>query len=322
VYPIYRIHDGKSLPTCPYRFPDGQGDVPKFLDGERNSEEWGKEHGRVYRVWSGTVPEIVLTKPEDVKQVFRDSNTHLKASNSGAGWLMGELLGRCLGLVSGDEWQAIRSATAASFTKYEVVERVAQMERLTEDHFEALHQRGRLNQGVIDPIEDLRMLPFWIVADQLYGALDPVTKKELEDLIPLREALFARVIQGGATRFSWSKFLPTKINKDLKNFRRRWHKLNDTLVHRAKDSPLPQAPIVEMYRTVQEGRISPESLYQTLDEMLFANLDVTTGAISWNLMFLAANSGTQDGIRDEIKQARTSGKTKLGNNTSQAPLLS
>ncbi|RMZ66214.1 cytochrome P450 monooxygenase [Pyrenophora seminiperda CCB06] len=310
VHPIRRNTNKTPIPTCPYKFPDGQGDIAKFLEGERNSEGWAKEHGHIYRIWSGRTPEIVLTRPEDIKQVFRDSNTHLKASNNNAGWLMGEVLGSCLGLVSGEEWQDIRLATAASFTHGEVVDRLEQVERLTMDHFAQLHCHGKLSDNVINPVQDLRMLPFWIVADHIYGPLDSHARLELEALIPLRESLFARVIQGGATRFAWSRILPTKTNSDLREFKQRWHEWNDAVAHKAQNSQ-PEAPIVTMFRAVRQGKISPESLYQTLDEMLFANLDVTMGAISWNLMFLAANPDTQDQIRDEITAARAAKDGKL-----------
>jgi hypothetical protein len=93
------------MPSCPCRFPNGQGDVAKLLKGEKNCEEWNKEHGSIYRVWSGTTPEIVLTRRKDIKKVFKDSNTHLKAVNNDAGWLMSQSLGQCLGLVSGVEWR-------------------------------------------------------------------------------------------------------------------------------------------------------------------------------------------------------------------------
>lgn len=291
------------MPSCPYRFPNGQGDVAKFLRGEKNSEEWKKEHGSIYRVWSGTTPEIVLTSPKDIKTVFKDSNTHLKAVNNDAGWLMGQLLGQCLGLVSGVEWQRIHSSIAAFFTKAEAVGRAARITCLTKEHFATLHQLGKLDTGILHPVNDLRMLPFWIVADHLYGTLESAQKLELERLIPVREALFARCIQGGITRSSWSQYLPTKTNRSLRDFKRKWQCFNDAVysTHKADGK---STIITELYQAVQGGRINSENLHQTLDEMLFANLDVTMGAISWNIMFLAAHQDVQDRVRDEVRQAQ------------------
>lgn len=46
------------MPTSPYQWPNGQGDVAKFLEGEENSNEWAKSYGRTYRIWSGMKPEV------------------------------------------------------------------------------------------------------------------------------------------------------------------------------------------------------------------------------------------------------------------------
>jgi len=57
-YPVQRREDHTSLPTCPYRWPNGQGDVAKFLEGRENSDLWEKQFGSLYRIWSGTTPEV------------------------------------------------------------------------------------------------------------------------------------------------------------------------------------------------------------------------------------------------------------------------
>jgi hypothetical protein len=57
-YPIKTGDNKLSLPTCPYVWPNGQGDVGKFLEGIVNSEIWEKQHGQIYRLWSGMNPEV------------------------------------------------------------------------------------------------------------------------------------------------------------------------------------------------------------------------------------------------------------------------
>ncbi|CAI6334457.1 unnamed protein product [Periconia digitata] len=52
-----------------------------------------------------------------------------------------------------------------------------------------------------------------------------------------------------------------------------------------------------MQEAVRRGKTSQEEMLQTLDEMLFANLDVTIGGISWNLMHLADHPGIQRDTR-------------------------
>lgn len=57
-FPIKSLHGDGEIPTCPYVWPNGQGDVAKFLNGIENSAIWEKSHGPVYRIWSGMSPEV------------------------------------------------------------------------------------------------------------------------------------------------------------------------------------------------------------------------------------------------------------------------
>lgn len=280
------------------------------MEGEKNSENWGREYGRAYRIWSGMTPEVVVRDAKDVEAIFKDSDKHNKAFNNNAGWLMGELLGKCLGLINGIEYHKLRDTSKHLFTHKSASTYLARIEEITEHHFNVLSTKGGLQSGTIDPVADLRLLPFWIVADIIYGdGLSAELKSELESLTTLRESLWTRMIQGGATRYSWSQYLPTKTTRDLKEFKRRWAKFNEEAYEGCK-SAKGQAAIVQMYEGIESGSVEREQVLHTIDEMLFANLDVTMGGISWNLLFLAARQDVQEQIRQEIRQTRDSPTTE------------
>ncbi|RKK65776.1 hypothetical protein BFJ69_g15989 [Fusarium oxysporum] len=85
---FYKIHPERYVPSLKDRDPEtgqdvinGQGDAAKFLHGKENSVKWESEYGPIYRIWSGPNPEGVLTRPEDIQQVFKDSDKHIKAVN-------------------------------------------------------------------------------------------------------------------------------------------------------------------------------------------------------------------------------------------------
>ncbi|KAF2677295.1 cytochrome P450 monooxygenase [Lentithecium fluviatile CBS 122367] len=302
--PIWSVDGSRTIPTCEYRWPNGQGDVGKFLEGEKNSESWSKEHGHVFRIWSGMTPEIVVTHPEHVRAIFKDSDHHTKATNNDAGWLMGELLGKCLGLISGTPWRDLHAVTSVPFTHKKAGTYIPQITNAVEKHFEELERNGDLMNARIHPVDDLRFLPFWVVAEIVYGKLDDTERETMSAIIPVREELFKRMIQGGITRSSWSQYLPTETNKELRKFKRQWADFN-LGIYLARKASKEDAPIVGMYEAVESGSITSEALLQTLDEMLFANLDVTMGGLSWNLLFLASDAKVQDAIREEWKARRT-----------------
>ena len=212
---------------------------------------------------------------------------------------MGQLLGKCVGLVSGQDWQAVRATTEVPFVHNNMAQHVPMVRRHVESYIGDLERSGNLRRGLIHPAEDLKLLPFWIVAEVLYGMLPPPLVQSLERLIPLREDLFKDVIRGGLSRYSFMRYLPTDTGKKLADFKQQWHSFNQSAYQHSRLSN-PSAPVVRMYEAVEQGSLSHEQLLQTIDEALFANLDVTTGGLSWNVVFLAANPASQGKLRAEV----------------------
>jgi cytochrome P450 len=244
----------------------------------------------------------VITDPQHVKAIFYDSDKHIKAVNNNSGWLMGELLGKCVGLISGPDWSRVRERTGKHFTHSAATQQVPLVIKRTTKHIHHLCSTGSLSMKgstFLDPVQDLKYLPFWIVADLLYGELSQAMQAEMRDLAELREKIWGQMIQGGMTRFSFARYLPWGPAKKLRVFKKRWEAFN----RQARDACVQsrqQTPIVDMFAAVDHGTLQLEELLQTCDEMLFANLDVTIGALSWNLVFLATHQDTQDEIRREI----------------------
>lgn len=232
--------------------------------------------------------------------MFSDSDRHTKAFNNNSGYLMSMLLGNCLGLVSVKQWKAVRSGIIKPFEWQSVKDYVPLVQKHIDRLFEQNLGGEILYKRLLDPAEDLKMLPFWIVAEILYGELDQDMVTELKDIVPLREGLFKRMISGGLTRFSLSRYLPIVVNRDMAAFQRRWRTFNDRAYARAKTSEKSTPPIVRMYEDAHSGLVTFDNVLQTLDECLFANLDVTTGAMSWNVISLAANPDYQDKLRQEL----------------------
>ncbi|KAL8983715.1 MAG: hypothetical protein Q9177_004900 [Variospora cf. flavescens] len=298
-YPIKDQTGSRPLPTCPYSWPNGQGNVGKFLEGIENREIWDREYGQIYRIWSGMKSEVVLTKAKHIQAVFSDSDKHIKAVNNNSGYIMGQLLGQCVGLVSGRKWQATRAVTEEPFVHSNVAQHIPMIRRHVEAYMKDLQSTQNLHTGFLHPANDLKFLPFWIVAEIFYGELPTHLRDWLQRLIPLREELFNHVIQGGTSRFAIMRFFPTDAGKKLADFQQQWSSFNRIAVQHARHMK-PPAPIIQMYEAVNQGTILHEQLLQTIDESLFANLDVTIGALTWNPVFLAANPECQERLRTEV----------------------
>ena len=264
----------------------------------------------------------VLTRPEHISAVFRDSDRHSKAENNNSGYLMSQILGRCLGLISRDDWKRVRSITEQPFHRSTTAAYLPLISRRTRSYFRELWETSDLSRGLLHPAEDLKLLPFLMVAEIIYGSpLAPEVEKELRALAPQREAFFNKhVMAGGLGRFSWSKFLPTRANRELAAFQERWLAFN-TLAHRHALQEHPSAPIVSFFQALDAGQLSAAELLHTLDEMLYANLDVTAGGMSWSIVFLAAQRDVQARLRAEIAGAKDQYNNKASTSASTSTAL-
>ena len=217
---------------------------------------------------------------------------------------MYQLLGICLGLVSGQEWRSLRKATEAPFTRTATTTYVEGVLRHARQHIASLCD-SKPDKWQLRPYADLRVYTFLALADILYGTLSPELKARLLEIVPGRDSVFAHMMMGGVTRYAWAKYLPLQANREMREFKQAWARWNDDAHAEAvtKVEKGESAPIVAMYGAISNGSISREALLQTLDEMLFANLDVSIGALAWAFVFIAAYPHVQERLLSELKTA-------------------
>jgi gliotoxin/aspirochlorine/mycotoxins biosynthesis cytochrome P450 monooxygenase len=212
----------------------------------------------------------VVTRAEDIKIIFNDSDRHIKAKNNDSGWLMGEVLGQCVGLLSQAEWSHLRARVELPFLHKQVLHFLPTIQKQTKAFYSELLKRKaaafpivKVGEGsvvTIDAAQDTKMLPFFLVATLLYGdALSSDLIQELEGLIPDRERLFQHVVRGGLGRFWWSAYLPMEANKLLKRFQSTWLAFNRSAYKRAKERGL-NVPIVSLWEQMESGQIDEKQV--------------------------------------------------------------
>ncbi|KAJ5873062.1 uncharacterized protein N7529_005415 [Penicillium soppii] len=136
-----------------------------------------------------------------------------------------------------------------------------------------------MHDGLIDPVGDLKMLPFLAVADLIYGELSPDMERALQYLAFSRKYIYTC----GLSRFELSRFLPTRSNRTLREFETKWKAFSRMAYQCACDPSLTKAPIFQLFDALYKGTLSAEYVHHNLDEALYADLDVTMGALSWKL---------------------------------------
>ena len=243
--------------------------------------------------------------------------------------------------MSGSRRRKLKSVTETPFLRTAVVDYTSLVRDMTAEYLDA-HEAGgenscvgrlipmesRVTQGVLHPVSDLKFLPFLILARVIYGSLSDQLLDDLISLTSIREAIFNRVIAGGVSRFWISRYLPLASNTMLQEYKTRWAAFNASARSHAATMAAEKTtneegimiteradvPILHMYDAMDRGEISEEELLQTLDEILWANLDVTLGGLSWTLVYLAANQSAQSKLRDEILSMRNRSSQSIEDN--------
>lgn len=139
---------------------------------------------------------------------------------------MSEILGQCVGLLNGDAWRRLRRRIDPPFTHSGAETLVPKMIDMTEAHLDAFFASRPQGNEQMDPVGDLLMLPFLMIATVFHGDLTDAQVRWLNEWTPRREKLFAYALGGGLPRFAWSKYLPTDANRLLKQWKDAWAQFN------------------------------------------------------------------------------------------------
>ncbi|GFF54272.1 cytochrome P450 CYP12A2 [Aspergillus udagawae] len=254
--------------------------------------------------------DSVLTTPTHAVQFFRNSHRHTKAVNNDSGWLFGEVLGVCVGLLSGSDWKRVRQQVEDGFARPAATRYTADLVTLAREYLQttlaASSDQSLETKGIIqvEPAKTLQFYPFLSVAQILFGRLSPMQRSQLTTLAPLREELFKEVIRGGINRLSIAPWFRSRGVRILNEFQTQWEQFVEDAYHAAvKRNQSPRPLVIGLWESYQAGTISKRECLQTLDESLYANLDVTTHALSWNVLLLAENIEAQRELRQEVLSA-------------------
>lgn len=219
---------------------------------------------------------------------------------------MGDLVGDGVGLISQEHWKRVHAVVSPPFAQKPTTYVPFVQSRISR-HFSNLYREYESGKPLrIKPAEDLKLLPFWVISDLLYGELPPEMVEDLLHITDLRTDVFQYAFKGGLSLFAISKLFSPTIRNKLRVFHTRWADFNRQAYQKAKGSDTDSAcAILSLYAAVEKGQITSTELMHTLDEVLFANIDVTIGSFSWIPSFLAEDPCLQNELRMEISEARS-----------------
>lgn len=162
--------------------------------------------------------------------------------------------------MSQGRWRRVRDVVEPYFAHPSAKQYVGMIRGVAHDYVQELAQTLALRAGeegefLFDAAQDTKFYSFLTVARIFYGDLDEQQTKVLKGIAPGREALWKHVIDGGLSRLSISRFLPTEANRCFIEFQSDWQKFNQEAFE--KQLKLGgTAPICQIWKAMDEGRIS------------------------------------------------------------------
>lgn len=195
---------------------------------------------------------------------------HIKATENNSGWLFGELLGSCVGLVSQQRWRRVRKPFECHFTRPASIKRSKSFIHEAGEFIQTLNDNGR--KSIINTTNDLKYCPFFMVASIFFGDLTTEQRKELYALGLQREELFKDTFMGGINRYAIAKYLPGSAMPRLRNFKRTW----ELFVRQACEEATRKGDgaIIPLWEAMKSREISMQEVWLT--ETLLLSLILLT----------------------------------------------
>ncbi|KAK3332995.1 cytochrome P450 CYP5293A1 [Cercophora scortea] len=256
-----------------------------------------------YMIINADHNDLVLVTPEHLREFMaKDGKDHTKPHGGGLGDYAWRLLGRCVGQQSGEKWKTMRSHFDPEFSH----QKALQAEPIFHKHIQewlaslATTKTRTTNTFVLDALTICRDVSFRLLAIMSYGeVMDEETFLRLNDLTNLHRQIMGTLVFNTRVMSKLYNILPTKQMRQLVTFNHLWKQFNLALIHRARKEGL-DCPVERIYAGVEQGDMDLQEFLQSLDEMLYTNIDITGLVVACLLTKLAANPDVQVRLRAEI----------------------
>ncbi|UJR38781.1 hypothetical protein I4U23_031446 [Adineta vaga] len=268
---------------------------------------FSKKHGPIYRLHSMFETVVILASSDLAAEFYKHSRTLQRSPEvSLLGQVSETVMGKCMAALHGQQWQSCRNAFKTTF-----------LTKAVQDCFQMIQgeitkwQAEYVTNGAVLDVQRSKIdeLPLKILVHVVYG--DDITEDEVEQVL-----LFGRehgVIMDASMNILENlpgyKSLPWSLNARSKKFRAEWQRFNMVKLKKALNPSAQERTdvfsIAAKYFMQQEDDFDSKiaMFFDTIDEILLLNIDVTYVALMNMLVFVASNESVMATLRDEIKNS-------------------
>ncbi|KAJ9293178.1 hypothetical protein DTO271G3_8122 [Paecilomyces variotii] len=319
------LHSRKRVNPLHYKHIDGR--KMKILDKDTRYLRFthGKELSQEGEQMSGPDPylvknkskiELVLFSPNQVRDFFeKDARYHEKKQDANMGQYFLRSLGQCVGVQNGERWHKTRRHLEAHFSAGEAASMILEFQKALTDWATKLPGDSAATPTspgtfLADSVAACRKLPFRMISMSLYG--DMLTDEVFERLWHLNkihEKVTAHTFFGTWENMRFYRYLPTAANRALHAYEDGWREFNLDVIGEARKSATP-CRAERMFQAVERGEMTTDMFLQSLDEILFTNIDVTSAQFAYALINIGRTPNSQQRLYEEVK-AIESDETKI-----------
>ncbi|PKX89262.1 cytochrome P450 [Aspergillus novofumigatus IBT 16806] len=292
----------------------GDARVSKFAFSQQLSDQGKAFVGEEpFIIRNGRARELVVTRPEHIYDFYKgDTKHHPKPPclNMGSTLAVSSILGHAVGAIAGERWSMIRRYFDPEFSFQSARQAIPQLSGSINRWLDDLPLQGTGTEKgfALEIKKPCRFLPLRLAAEFLYGEVfDDERFSALLELNVLHEVILHDVIANKRLATRRGCWLDRNAAKRMEEFRSRWREFNVGIVQSARQGS-QVCPAERIYHGVEKGDLKLEEFLHTLDEILFANVDVSSAVLNTLFEHLAANTAFQQKLRGEVEahiQSRT-----------------
>lgn len=246
-------------------------------------------------------PKLIIADPQVAVKFMAKQHKYERLKDIRLGCVFSRLFGHAAGTASGRQHKRIRSTFDVCYSS----DRVAQTINMMEEECKQYLQKVVQEKKSLIAMDDLILLTFRMLMKFTYGS--DISEDDLKELIELRAlvgSLIADTFTNPYVKLPLYKYMPTKTNRILAEFERRWLQFNKRFEQRFTEGNMQDTTCAfyELQQTLAEnpGILSQDEFQETLEEASLANVDITCGATAWLLFHVALHQSVQEDLTAEI----------------------
>ncbi|KAE8383482.1 cytochrome P450 [Aspergillus bertholletiae] len=267
-------------------------------------------HDEPYLIYDGQCREVVLHTAEHVREFLRkDAKDHFKPAGMNFGDYFSRILGQCVGALHGEQWRDVRRYFDPAYTHSAGLAMIPSFQNEVGKWLKSLQNdslRAGVGRLIVDVPTSCKILPLRVIPQSFYGeAFDDDAYEKLVRIGQTQKQALKYAVMGWWQKYRWFNMLPTPSRRVLDQYHRDWKAFNLEILETARRKGLA-APADHIYKGVQpDGAMTVDQYLQTIDEMIFTNIDITSSVLAFMLSLLAQHPDFQQRLYDEIMAQRT-----------------